>query len=270
MSFFDVKGLTDVFSSWSFAGLDNYRVLFSSQLFQQSLVNIFKIWFIGGLVTIALALFFAVTLSSGVLFRQFWRSLLYLPNTISAVAMAIMWTQYVYSNQDFGLFRRVFSRLGLHSLANIQWTGADYLFTSMLIAYCFGSVGYFVLILMAGIERIPGELFEISRIDGASLFTQFRKITLPLIRSIFRTCAVLWTINALNFFIWAQVFSPFGNPNVITPVYYMYQSVFGATTQISTNLNVGAGAGVAVVLTLLILLAYGILNFILPDKTYEY
>lgn len=271
ISFYKVKGIADAMSVWEFVGFGNYKYLIDSPLFRQSLVNIFKIWSIGGIITICFALLFAVILSTGVRFKAFWRSLIYLPNTVSAVAMALMWTQYVYSNQDFGLLRSVFRALGLNTLANIQWTGTQYLFTSMLIAYCFGSVGYFMLILLAGIERIPNELYEISRIEGAGIFVQFTKITLPLIRNVFRTCTVLWTVAALNFFVWAQVFSPFGHPNVITPVYYMYNIVFGATTSVVTpHVNVGTGAAVAVCLTILVLVSYAVLNWLVPEKKYEY
>ncbi len=271
ISFYKVKGIADGMSLWEYTGFGNYIYLKDSPLFIQSFINMFKIWFIGGIITIFFAMLFAVILTSGVRFKVFWRSLIYLPNTISAVALATMWTQYVYNNQDFGLFKSVFRALGIHVLADIQWTSPQYIFISMLIAFCFGSVGYYMLILLAGMEGIPKELYEASKLDGASLFVQFTKITLPLIRNVFRICIVLWTIAVINFFVWAQMFSPWPDPNTITPVYYMYSVVFGVGTEaIPTNVNVGMGAGVGVILTIVVVVLYGVVNLVIRERKLEY
>lgn len=271
ISFYKVKGIADGMSLWEYTGFGNYIYLKDSPLFIQSFINMFKIWFIGGIITIFFAMIFAGILTSGVRFKVFWRSLIYLPNTISAVAMATMWTQYVYNNQDFGLFKSVFRALGIRALADIQWTSPQFIFTSMLIAFCFGSVGYYMLILLAGMEGIPKELYEASKLDGAGLFVQFTKITLPLIRNVFRICIVLWTIAVINFFVWAQMFSPWPDPNTITPVYFMYSVVFGVGTEaIPTDVNVGMGAGVGVILTIVVVVLYGVINLVIRERKLEY
>jgi ABC-type sugar transport system permease subunit len=271
MSLYKVKGVADKTSLWKYVGFSNYENLFHSQLFLQSLVNIFKIWFIGGIITLFFAAVFAVILTSGVRFKAFWRSLIYLPNIISAVALATMWTQYIFSNQDFGFFKSVLRTLGIGALADIQWTAPQFIFTSMLIAYCFGSVGYFMLILLAGIERIPTDFYEAARMEGASVFVRFFRITLPLIRDVFRTCIVLWSIAALNFFVWAQMFSAYPDPNTITPVYYLYSVVFGSNMSTDANfINVGAGAAVAVILSVLVFAIYGTVNLVIREKKLEY
>jgi len=271
MSFYQVKGIADGMSLWEYVGFGNYTNLIGSQLFRQSLINIFKIWFIGGIIAIFFATLFAVILTSGVRFKAFWRSLIYLPNTISAVAIATMWTQYVYSNQDYGFLKSLFRVLGFRALADIQWTGPRFIFTSMLIAFCFGSVGYFMLILLAGMERIPKELYEFSRLEGASIFVQFTRITLPLIRNVFRTCIVLWSVAAFNFFVWAQMFSPIPVTETITPVYYLYNVVFGSSMfAASSNINVGTGAAVGAILTILVVVLYSAINLAIPEKKLEY
>lgn len=271
MSFYQVKGIADGMSLWEYVSFSNYTNLIGSQLFRQSLINIFKIWFIGGIIAIFFATLFAVILTSGVRFKAFWRSLIYLPNTISAVAIATMWTQYVYSNQDYGFLKSLFRVLGFRALADIQWTGPRFIFTSMLIAFCFGSVGYFMLILLAGMERIPKELYEFSRLEGASIFVQFTRITLPLIRNVFRTCIVLWSVAAFNFFVWAQMFSPIPVPETITPVYYLYNVVFGSSMfAASSNINVGTGAAVGAILTILVVVLYSAINLAIPEKKLEY
>ena len=94
MSFFKIEGITDSFSKWQFTGIDNYVKLMNTTLFKTSMWNLFRIWFIVGIIFMSLALLFAVILTSGIRFKSFFRAMIYLPNVVSAVALATMWLQY--------------------------------------------------------------------------------------------------------------------------------------------------------------------------------
>lgn len=153
MSFFDVESVTAPLSDWQFVGLGNYTKLASTKIFLTSMSNIAKIWLIGGAFVVSLALLFAVILTSGVRGKSFWRAIIYLPNIISAVAFANMWMRYVFNNR-FGMLHNIFDALGLEKLAQTNYLVGDMQFWSMLIAFSFGSVGYFMLIFLSGIERI--------------------------------------------------------------------------------------------------------------------
>ena len=269
MSFFKMGSISAKMSEWSFAGLSNYNNLLNSQLFIQSLKNIFFIWLIGGVIIFFFSILFAVILTSGVKLKSFFRSIKYLPNVVSAVAMATMWIHYVY-NSKYGLLKSIFSLLHLDELAAIQWTSPNNIFMVLVIAYSFGMVGYFMLIFMAGIERIPSDFYEAATIDGANIFQQFFYITLPLLTDVIRTNIVLWTINAIGFFVWSQLFSPLiPETGTITPMVYMYQEVFGGNTVVLER-NVGNGAAVGVILTLIIVLSFIITNILFKDKKIEF
>ena len=131
-----------------------------------------SIWAVGGVAVMALALLLAVILNSGIRFKKFFRAVIYMPNIISAVALATMWLQYVY-NPRFGLLTTFFNSIGLTSLASVQWTDTVHKFWALLGAYCFGMVGYHMLIFSSGIEKIPAEYYEASTIDGAGQLGQF-------------------------------------------------------------------------------------------------
>lgn len=269
MSFFKMSSISAKMSEWSFAGLSNYNNLLNSQLFIQSLKNIFFIWLIGGIIIFFFSILFAVILTSGVKLKSFFRSIIYLPNVVSAVAMATMWIHYVY-NSKYGLLKSIFSLLHLDELAAMQWTSPNNIFMALVIAYSFGMVGYFMLIFMAGIERIPSDFYEAATIDGANIFQQFFYITLPLLTDVIRTNIVLWTINAIGFFVWSQLFSPLiPETGTITPMVYMYQEVFGGNTVVLER-NVGNGAAVGVILTLIIVLSFIITNILFKDKKIEF
>lgn len=269
MSFFKMSSISAKMLEWSFAGLSNYNNLLNSQLFIQSLKNIFFIWLIGGVIIFFFSILFAVILTSGVKLKSFFRSIIYLPNVVSAVAMATMWIHYVY-NSKYGLLKSIFSLLHLDELAAMQWTSPNNIFMALVIAYSFGMVGYFMLIFMAGIERIPSDFYEAATIDGANIFQQFFYITLPLLTDVIRTNIVLWTINAIGFFVWSQLFSPLiPETGTITPMVYMYQEVFGGNTVVLER-NVGNGAAVGVILTLIIVLSFIITNILFKDKKIEF
>lgn len=272
MSFFYVKNVTDKYSSWEYVGLDNYLRQFQSSIFRTSLSNIFYIWLWGGIIILLSAMIFAVILTSGVRFKSFFRAIIYLPNIVSAVALATMWIQYVYSVK-FGLFKSLFSVLGIKWLAEMEWTSPDNMLMSMIIAYCFGMIGYFMLIFMAGIEKIPQDFYEAATIEGANVFKKFFKITMPLMRDVFKTSIVWWSINALTFFIWSQMFSPRIPENgSVTPMIVMYFTVFGRdfTSNDPKLINAGAGAAIGVILMLLVFIMYAIVNLIIKDEKLEY
>lgn len=269
MSLFRVDNVTDALGQWEFVGFDNFIFLMDSTLFQQSMKNMIGIWLYGGILVFFLAVLLAVLLTSGVKGKSFYRAIIYLPNVVSAVAMGTMWMQYVYSPK-YGLFKTIFETLGMKELAKIQWTSPDMIFTSLIIAYSFGMVGYYMLIFMAAIERIPYDFYEAATLEGANLFKKFFGITLPLLKDVFRTNVVLWTITTVSFFIWSQVFSPL-NPEqgTVTPMVYMYQLVFGGN-MVVTDRNVGSGAAVGVILTVIVVIMFAITSKLFKEDRIEY
>ena len=265
MSFFKIESVTSSASAWSFYGMKNYIKVFSSPTFQGSMKNMGIIWLVGGVITLFLALLFAVILTSGVRFKKFFRAAIYLPNVISAVALATMWVQYVYSN-DYGMLNKVLEFFGLEG---VKWLSSNMKFWAMLFAYIFGAVGYYMLIFISGIERIPGDLYEAATIDGANKINQFFKITLPLLKGIIKTNITFYSVHTTAFFLWTKMFSPVNTEaSTIVPVVCLYDTVFGSMG--STGRDAGAGATVGVVLTLIIILVYFVMNKVLKDDDLEF
>ena len=265
MSFFAIDSVTASVSEWSFNGLGNYARIFGSATYLTSLSNMLKIWFVGGILTLTIALLFAVILTSGIRFKKFFRAAIYLPNVISAVALATMWIQYVY-NQDYGLLNAMLEMVGLDG---VRWLGTDMKFWAMLFAFVFGAVGYYMLIFISGIERIPQALYEAATIDGANKIQQFFKITLPLLKGIIKTNLTFWSVNTITFFLWSKMFSPVSSEaSTIVPVVYLYDTVFGSTG--NSERDAGAGAAVGVVLAIFVGVVYFITNKLLKDDDLEF
>ena len=265
MSFFRVESLTASTDTWSFYGLQNYVKIFNSTGFRQALVNMVRIWFAGGIITLSLSMLMAVVLTSGIRGAKFFKAAIYMPNIISAVALATMWIQYVF-HFDYGLLNEIVQMFGGEK---VKWLGSDLKFWAMLGAFIFGSVGYYMLIYISGIDGIPKELYEAATLDGASKVDQFTKITLPLMKGIIRTSITFWTINTTTFFLWTKMFSSINTEgSTIVPVVYLYDTVFGGTGIVERD--AGAGAAVGVVLTLIIIAIYVVMNKLLKDTDLEY
>lgn len=269
MSLFSVENVTSPINQWKFTGFKNYVTLAQTSLFWQSMWNMFRIWAVGGVFVMLLALLFAVIINSGIRFKKFFRAVLYLPNIISAVALATMWLQYVFANR-WGMLTNLFAFLGLDELAAIQWTAAGNKFWAMAFAYCFGMVGYHMLIFSSGIEKIPPEFYEASSIDGASRVSQFSHITLPLLKGVIKTNITMWTITSVGFFVWSQLFSTVTTDlDTITPMVYMYLQVFSTGNTVTTR-EAGLGAAIGVILGLCVVLVFVIANLLLREDEMEY
>lgn len=269
MSLYKIDAVTDTMDFWTFVGIQNYQKLFTTSIFRTAMANIGKIWLFGGIIVMALSLLFGVILTSGIRGKKIFRAIIYLPNIISAVALATMWLQYVYSPK-FGLLKSILDKLGLHKLAETQWTAPDHAFWALLAAYCFGMVGYHMLIWMSGIERISPDFYEAATIDGANKPQQFRYMTLPLLKGVFKTNITMWTVSTAAFFVWSQLFSSVtANKATIVPVQYMYLQIFGAGNAI-TERNAGYGAAIGIVLCLCVVIVFTVTNRLLKDDDLEF
>ncbi|MDR1469102.1 MAG: sugar ABC transporter permease [Spirochaetaceae bacterium] len=269
MSFFKVESVSAPVADWVFTGLGNYRKLFSTPIFLQSLENIGRLWFTGGCAVMFLALVFAVILTGKLRGTKFFRSMIYLPNVVSAVAMGTMWINYVY-NSDYGFLHNVLSTLGFKAAAATLWTAPGNLFWSMTAAYCFGMVGYHMLIFISGIEQIPKDYYEAAYLEGANVLQRFFRITVPNMRGVIRTNIVMWTVFTVGFFVWGQLFSPVNLSNdTVAPMNYMYELVFGASSSATTARDSGAGAAIGVILALIVALVFVSTNFIVKHDDAE-
>ena len=246
MSMFNAKSVTTPLADWKFVGFDNFIKLIETPLFVRSMANIGKIWIYNGIATLVLSMLFALAFTKDIRFKKFFRTIVYLPNVIAAIAVGYMWLLYVY-NSRFGLLTTTFSKLGLTKLAEFQWLSSDNMFLSMCIANVFGNVGYFMMMFIAGIEKIPTD------------------IIFPLTKGVLRTAIVLWTTRTMGFFALSQVFA---GVNTYTPMLFTYQTLFG-TEVASESINAGMAAAAAVLMTVIVVFVSLILNRAIKDESYD-
>lgn len=180
-----------------FVGLQNYIDNFGSQTFQFAFRNNF-VWVASlAIVKISLAAMVAMILARQPVGWRFLRTVYFLPNVISQVAIAMMW-RALY-NAEYGAINKFLEAVGLASLTH-NWLGEiATAFPSILIQQVF-YIGYFMIIILAYTMSIPESYYHAAQIDGASVLQQERYITLPMIRPILITTMTLATAFALRHF----------------------------------------------------------------------
>lgn len=211
-----------------FVGLQNYvKLLTNDPVFWQSLGNTLKILIVGGVAVFTLAFLLASMLNSIPRGKKFFRAMIFMPNVIAVIALTTMWAFAIYSPIT-GFLPNLFKTLGMERAASFLWMSAEHIFWAMLIAIIWIEVGFYVVLLLAGMDKIPAEYYEAARIEGASQWKQFWTITLPLMWDVVTIAVVLWSISAIKVFEFPYAFmGPTTNSNVYTVGVYLYVMGFG-------------------------------------------
>ncbi len=255
-SLFDWAGFTD---DMLFLGMDNYAsLILKDGLFAKTVINSLKYVFVGGAVIFAITLLFTYCISSfrSQRLKDFLQMLLFVPNTISPVALGLGWTFLL--NPRWGAVNNVIDALGLGSLKR-PWLGEDFIFGSMMTLLVWIHVGFFLVMFLAAADRIPRSLYESAMLDGASSWKMFVKITVPLIRDIAEVSGVMWII--FSFKIFGYIFSFIGGAAADPPVsirniaVQLYLTGFGKRTPLY-RLGYASAMGI-ILLILVVILIYG-------------
>ena len=207
-------------------GIENYVRMLTDARLHKSLQVTFTYVIIGVPLQLIVALGIAILLNEGMKGLAFYRSIFYLPSMLGAsVAIAVLWRQMFGID---GLVNQVLRVVGINS--QIGWiSDPDYALWSLILlhVWTFGSP---MVIFLAGLRQIPGMYYEAASVDGATRWTRFTKITLPLLSPIIFFNLVLQLIGAFQSFTQAFVVSAgTGGPADSTLFYtlYLYQRGFG-------------------------------------------
>ena len=147
--------------------------------------------------------------------------MIFLPNVIATIALTTLWA-FIY-NPSFGLINSFFRVIGWEAGAKFTFTSIDHIFYSMVVALIWIEVGFYLVLLMAGIDKIPFEYFEAAKIEGANQWQMFTGITIPLLWDVISVAVVLYTIFALKMFEFPYAFSQIQPPQEIYTVgMYLY------------------------------------------------
>jgi len=245
-----------------FTGLENYGKLLSDDYFWNAVYNTIGMFLMATIPQLLLALFLANMLNRPMLrAKTFFRMAIFVPNVTSVAAVAIVFGMLF--QRDFGVVNWVLHFFGVSAVDWDQQRWSAWTAISVMVDWRW--TGYNTLILLAGMQAIPRDLYESASIDGAGQWKQFWSITLPMLRPTFVFVVIVSTIGGLQLFTEPLIF----NNGVITGgslrqfqtvTMYMYEK------SIENPATAGYGAAVAWALFLMIIFA-SLTNFLLIRKT---
>lgn len=245
----------------TFVGLDNFKMLLKDATFIRSMQNTLLLIVMVTLFTMSSALIFAGILTREKLKGQnFFRVVFYIPNILSVVVISGIFSA-IY-DVDKGLLN---SFLNLFGQEGILWKGEQHVILSIIIAMVWQAIGYYMVMYMAAMSAVPHSMYESAGLDGAGRFTQFFKITIPLIWTNIRTTLTFFIISTINMaFLFVSAMTG-GGPNNASNVTLLYMY---------NQKNLGGGYGYAMAIGVaLFLVSFGLsalVNRVTRRQTLEY
>lgn len=238
-----------------FVGLRNYITMFSDDYFRVSLKNNIVYTVVTVPLTIIFALFLAVVINQGIKGAGVFKAMIFFPQVCSYVAVGIVWGIIFSEN---GLINSFLRSLGAQNvpiwLQSSKWA----LWAIMLVAI-WKQTGYFMIMLLAGLQGIPRHLYEAAEMDGAGVFAKFFKITLPMLSSTMFMVMVLAIIGSFQVYDLIAIMTG-GGPGTATNVlvFRIYQEGF-------KNSHFGYASAIAYFLFLVVMILT-IIQFKLQNK----
>ena len=233
----------NLLSSPRWIGLDNYADLAQDEFFWRSLRITLTYAVVGLPLTMVLALAVALLLNQRVPGITVWRSLYILPSVISGAAVVVLW-RWLF-NPEFGLLNVMLDGVGVQGP---NWLGSTKWALPSLVLVGLWGFGGTMLVFLAGLQGVPGELYEAVEVDGGNAWHKFRNVTLPMLSPVILFNLVIGLIFAFQFFTEAYGLTD-GGPENSTLVYllYLYRNAF-------QYFQMGYASAMAWVLFLLVLL----------------
>ncbi|HGD2468733.1 TPA: carbohydrate ABC transporter permease [Streptococcus agalactiae] len=229
-----------------FVGLDNYKRLIEDEQVWQATWNTFKYTLLVVPLIVILALVLATLLNSKIKGKHVYRTIFFLPMVAAPAAVTMVW-KWLY-NTDFGLINFLLRKIGLNGLNWIE--DPNIALYSIALIGIWSTVGYSMILILAGLQEIPKDFYESATIDGASAVKQFFSITLPLISPTLFFVVVTSIIQAMQVFdaiyLMESVTSPAYNKTV-SLVYLFYNNSFKYADQ-------GYGSTIVMLLLVIILI----------------
>ena len=242
LSDFDIYALADL-RNLRIVGLRNYVELLQRPLFWKALGNTLYFVAAGVPLSLAASLGAALLLNSRLArFQPLFRTALFAPVVTTVVAVAVIW-RYLLGTH-YGLLNYALASVGVPS---IDWLGDPrFAMPAIILFAVWKNFGYNMIILLAGLQNIPRELYKAARIDGASALRQFRYVTLPMLTPMLTIVGILTIAGYFQLFAEPYVMTQ-GGPlqSTVSILYFMYDEGFKWW-------NLGNASAVAFILFLLI------------------
>lgn len=217
LSFCKFTTVTD----WKWVGFENYtKIFFINGKLDTSFIH--SIWYtalftvVSVLIINVAAFAIAMALTKGIKGTNLFRTVFFLPNLIGGIVLSYIWLM---------IFNAILQRFDM-TIVTSQWTA----FWGLVAVVCWQQIGYMMIIYIAGIQNIPGELIEAAKIDGANAWQLLTNVTLPMLMPTITICSFLTLTNGFKLFDQNLALTG-GNPGKLSQLLALniYDTMYGTT-----------------------------------------
>lgn len=223
----------------TFVGLQNFWALLQDSVFQKTVLNTFVFTIASIVLKLAIGMVLALLLNGNILLRNFWRAVLLIPWVVPVIVTCVAWRWLFH---DFaGVINYFLQSLHLISMP-IPWLGLPaWAMAAVITTITWRDYPFFAVAFLAGLQTIPQELYEAARIDGASSWQAFWRVTVPMLAPVTSTVLMTNFILTVNDFQIVHIMTnggPFFSTEIFATLMYRIAFLSG---------EIGKGAAVAVI-----------------------
>jgi multiple sugar transport system permease protein len=218
---------TNLVSTPTFVGPDNFAAVLSDPLFGKSVANTIYFALLALVFGYPIPLVLAVIMSETRRFRGLYSALAYLPVVVPPVVAVLLW-KVLYKGGTNGAFNSILGNIGL---GPFQWLGdAALAMPAVVVEATWAAFGGTVIIYLAALLSVPPELYDAAEVDGASILQKIRYVTLPHLRGVLFITLILQLIATAQVFTEPFLLTSGGPANSTTTVLLLiYQYAFGSS-----------------------------------------
>ena len=240
LSFFQWNGID---KDMVFVGFAQYKdIIFNNPAFWKSMLNAAYVTILCLTLQNGLALLLAILVNRQIKGENIFRVIFFLPPVLSGIVVGLIW-KFIYDG-SFGILNTWLAALGFEQFRDFAWLSeVKSALSSVAVVHMWKGFGYGFIILLAGLQTIPNELYEAAEVDGANKWQQFINVTIPSMLPVFTMVSVLTVLGAMQIFdlIYSMTQGgPAGHTDVpITKIYqYMNNGEFGYSTAMAVVFGV--------------------------------
>ncbi len=224
---------------WEYIGFENYRKLLSDEVFHTAFKNTMVFTVSSVFFETVLGMIVALTIHSAFKGRGFVRTSMLVPWAIPTVVSSLLWSWML--NDSYGIVNKSLIAMGFDNFRQFSWVGnPNTALFSIVAVDVWKTTPFMALLLLAGLQVIPDDVYEASRVDGASKMQQFWQITLPLLRPALMVALVFRTMAAFRVFDIIFVMNSYNTSTMSVSVY--------AHRELMNNQRLGYGSAISVVI----------------------
>lgn len=244
-----------------FIGFSNWNDLLHDKIFAKAILNNFYFVILAVVFQLPIGMALAVLLEIGEKRFNIFKTLYFFPMLMSSVAIGILF-KYIYDPQ-FGIITALLNEIGLKSLIRNWLADPKIAIYSVIAVICWQFIPFYMVYFYSAMTTIPSELYEASKIDGASRNQYYWKVVFPLLSGYVKSAVVLVLVGSLKYFDLVYVMTEGGPVNATELMAtYMYKNAF-------TSFKMGYGSTVASALFLIVVVISLLLFFLMHRKARE-